>query len=85
MNFQEIYTEELARHWNGSDYAYVVNMGYTPETLAAKMTNSLKAGVGNKDSLAIKATCKRLNIKHTYKEIKEYFAIESLLAIDSLS
>jgi phosphotransacetylase len=37
--------------------------------LAERMTDGLLTGRSNKDSDAIKATCKALGIKHTYKAI----------------
>ena len=37
-----------------------------------KMCEAMINGSFNKDSDAIKATCKELGLKHTYKSIKEY-------------
>lgn len=42
------------------------------ETTYNKMVDAFGKGTYNKDSRAIKATCKNLGIKHTYKAIKAY-------------
>ena len=44
----------------------------TPEALATRMTDGLKAGTANKDGDGIKRTCKILGIKPTYAAIKQY-------------
>lgn len=70
--FIEIYTEHLKHEvetnpqdyfWSISDLPVVVN----------KMKNAMEKGTFNKDSKAIKKTCKQLNIKHTYTEMRAFF------------
>jgi hypothetical protein len=39
-----------------------------------RMRVAIENGSANKDSRAIKATCKMLGIKHTYTAIREYLA-----------
>ena len=42
--------------------------------VADKMVAAIRRGDFNKDGSAIKATCKELGIKHTYKAIAEFLA-----------
>jgi hypothetical protein len=41
-----------------------------------KMCTAIERGSANKDSRAIKATCKVLGIKHTYTAIREYLKVQ---------
>lgn len=87
--FVATYTSELvARYANDEAYMaylrsvpWVRNGGlsgqptpYILERLAMRMTDGMLAGTADKDGDAIKATCKALGIKHTYKAIKEFCA-----------
>lgn len=75
--FVAVYWEELERQYAGNEkyMSFLATMPEgrnTLEGLAAYMTASLLKGSANKDGHAIKATCKRLKIKHTYKAISAY-------------
>ena len=76
--FAQVYTEELEKAVlkYPEEYTWPVE---TVPTVAAKMVQAFRAGTYNKDSRAIKATCKRLNLKHTYKEINAY--LDSAVAV----
>lgn len=69
--FTEVYTEELGKAVLKYPEEYVWPVEDVPN-VAAKMIEAFRRGSYNKDSRAIKATCKRLNIKHTYREINAY-------------
>jgi hypothetical protein len=56
---------------NNPEYSYSASK-VTPNQLAARMTHGLLKGSANKDGSGIKRTCKKLNIKYTYKAILEY-------------
>jgi len=45
---------------------------YTPIALAGKMTEGLMVGTASKDGDCIRAACKKLKIRHTYKAIKDF-------------
>jgi hypothetical protein len=72
-NFAMIYTEELARAVKDYPSEYRWPFKDVP-VVAAKMLDAVKRGSFNKDSRAIRATCKRLGIKHTYTAIRDYLA-----------
>ena len=55
------------------EYAYSASRG-TAWALAVKMFDSIKRGTANKDGRAMRMTCAKLGIKHTYKAIKEYLS-----------
>lgn len=56
-----------------SDPEYAYSAAHiTPIGLATKMTLGLATGGANKDGKAIRRTCQKLGIKHTYKAIHEY-------------
>lgn len=69
--FATIYKAELrkavAKHPN--EYRYTLAEA---DEVAERMLIGIRRGSANKDSRAIKATCKALNIKHTYKAIANY-------------
>jgi hypothetical protein len=70
-NFARLYEANL-RHAvleYPTEYVYPVE---TVPQVAEKMLRAIRTGSYNKDSRAIKATCKELGIKHTYKSIDEY-------------
>lgn len=69
--FGTIYTEELTKAVIQYPKEYTWPVANVP-TVAKKMIESFKAGTYNKDGRAVKATCKRLNIKYTYKDINSY-------------
>ena len=74
--FKQVYTEELTKavRDNPKEYAWPIE---NVPVVVDKMMAALVAGTANKDGQAIKATCKRLGIKYTYKGIKEYFAADT--------
>lgn len=87
QKFITIYTAELVERY-ASDEAYMAHLRSVPwvrngglsaqptpyilERLAMRMTDGMLAGTANKDGDAVKAACKTLGIKHTYKAIKEF-------------
>lgn len=70
--FYNTYREELRRAIMEypTEYAYSVDQS---DQVCDRMILAFKSGSFNKDSRAIKATCKLLGIKHTYKAISNYF------------
>jgi hypothetical protein len=71
----------LARHYEklyetDPDYAYSKSI-CTPSELAYKMTLALCMNEGHKGK-GIKATCKDLDIKYTYRAIYEYLNAQEL-------
>lgn len=73
QTFLGIYSEELkrAREERPDEYAWPVDE--LPRVLK-RMTDALIRGTYNKDSIAIRRTCKRLGIKHTYQAINASIA-----------
>ena len=45
------------------------------ENVFKRMIEAIVRGSFNKDSIAIKNTCKQLNINHTYKAIKQFIKV----------
>jgi len=76
--FAEIYTEELQRAVAAHPDEYWLHAGETPDAYAArvapKMVYAFIKGGANKDGHAMKATCKRLGIKHTYTAINDFLS-----------
>jgi hypothetical protein len=70
-NFYAIYVEKLAEQIRKRPDQYAYTADHAPE-VARKMTAALKRGTGNKDSLAIRQTCRELSIAYRYKDILEY-------------
>lgn len=71
--FAQTYTEQLEKAVLKYPEEYVWPVENVP-TVAAKMIQAFRARTYNKDSRAVKATCKILKIKHTYTAINEYLA-----------
>lgn len=69
--FLRTYKEELNKEVlkKPEDYNWPISQ---VNEIAEKMTNSLAKGTANKDSNAIRRTCKYLNIKYTYDAIRTY-------------
>jgi hypothetical protein len=69
--FAEVYRQELcnAKREYPLEYVWAIT---EVDCIANRMLNAIKTDTFNKDSRAIKATCKRLKIKHTYKAIKDF-------------
>lgn len=70
--FQEVYTRNLFRAVEEYPQEYAYSKDAVP-LIAAKMVAALLRNSANKDSRAIKWTCKELGIPYTYKGLKEYF------------
>lgn len=67
------YTLHLEKAIKENPSAYTLISGpLDAETIATKMTIGLSKGTANKNTPSIKATCKDLGIKFTYKAIQEY-------------
>lgn len=72
--FCEVYREELEKshRLNPNKYAWSIS---ELDEVAKRMFGAFERGTFNKDSEAVKATCKQLKIKHTYKAIKEFISL----------
>lgn len=69
--FMEVYAEELSK----AVAAHPEDYGYGPDlvpVVVQRMRAAFSRRSYNKDSRAIKATCKRLGIGSTYKAINAY-------------
>lgn len=69
--FVQTFTEELKKAVLKYPEEYAWPVEDVP-VVAAKMEQAFRAGTYNKDSRAIKNTCKRIGIPHTYKGISTY-------------
>jgi hypothetical protein len=69
--FEEIYLAELREQMARHPELYAYPIGDAP-SVATKMTAALAKGSANKDSIAIKHTCKRLGIAYRYADIAAY-------------
>jgi hypothetical protein len=72
--FLEVYAEKLkeALKLYPEDYSWPESE--LPKVLE-RMRVAIERGSFNKDGHALKATCKELKIKHTYKAIQEYISL----------
>lgn len=72
--FQIVLTGQYEHfHKHDARYAYVAQ-NLTPAQHAEKMVAALATHGADKDGDAVKATCKALGVKHTYKAIREFLA-----------
>lgn len=63
---------QFTRLWGTPEYAPAARQ-WTPGALAVRFTHYFATGAAvSKDGAGVKATCKALGIKHTYKAIAEY-------------
>jgi hypothetical protein len=69
--FREIYIEELTKRIKAKPAEYGYNVVDVPG-IVDKMISALDLGTANKDSPSIRATCKRLSIPYTLKDIQSY-------------
>lgn len=69
--FLIIYTDKLESAIRKAPDKYTYPVEQAPE-IAAKMTAALARGSANKDSLAIRQTCKNLGIAYRYTDIAAY-------------
>ena len=69
--WMQVYAEKLreAIRQNPEDYAYPLNEA---EFAIHRMRGAFERGSYNKDTPAIKATCKEFRIPHTYKAIAKF-------------
>ncbi len=69
--FLETYKDFLIKNQreNPQDYAWSINE--LPEVLL-RMRKAILNNTFNKDSYSFKMTCKKLKIKHTYKDIEMF-------------
>ena len=65
------YKTQLEKNYNPERYSWPIT---ELENVYGKMRKAIIEGTFSKDSDAIKLTCKHLNIKHTYKAIKEFIS-----------
>ena len=72
--FIEVFTQKLLRFLETHPQDYAYSKEQLP-ILMPRFRESIKTGNFNKDGHAIKATCKELKIKHTYKAIKEFISL----------
>lgn len=73
--FYATYTEELARAVREYPTEYAWPVSDVP-VVAGRMIAAFERNSYNKDSRAIKATCKRLGLKHTRRDINAFLAGE---------
>ena len=69
--FRDTLAAQYRELFTTAEYAMAASR-MTPEALATRMTDGLKAGTASKDGDGIKRTCKILGIKPTYAAIKQY-------------
>jgi len=70
-DFMVVYVEELTRAVTDYPDSYAYPVGEVPD-VAGRMRAAFIKGSYNKDGMAIKRTCKRLGIKHTYRDINGF-------------
>lgn len=73
--FCETYKEQLERVVKERPNEYVWSPNTSVEDVYQKMRVAIKDGSFNRNSLAIRRTCKALNIAPTYKAIKEFISL----------
>ena len=69
--FRDTLAAQYRELFTTAEYAMAASR-MTPEALATRMTDGLKAGTASKDGDGIKRTCKALKIPYTYAAIKSY-------------
>lgn len=73
--FEAIYRDELEAAVRDHPEEYTWPIERVP-SVAQKMIAAIRNNTYNKDGRAIKATCKRLGVKHTYTAIAAYLGID---------
>jgi hypothetical protein len=68
--FCSVYRKYLKEFAEKGEYLWPID---ELEDVALRMIAAFSRHSFNKNGKAIKATCKELNIKHTYKAIQEYW------------
>lgn len=77
VSSKELFSSTYLRHMQEHAKTHPEYYHYGPEEVPvvhAKMMAALERGSANKDSEAIKATCKEMGIKHTYRAIRDYLS-----------
>lgn len=69
--FMHAYMEHLEKAVVSYPREYAYSIAEAPK-VAERMRGAFEKGSYNKDSRAIKATCKQFAIKHTYQAINEF-------------
>jgi hypothetical protein len=69
--FIETYKQELIRSHNADPTSYAWPLSEL-DAVFERMRIAILRGSFNKDSVAFRRTCKRLGIKHTYRDIKAF-------------
>lgn len=69
--FTEAYKKHIAQVVAEKPDLYLWPISELPQ-VSDRMIEAIKRGTFNKDSIAIKRTCKDFGIKHTYKAITEF-------------
>jgi hypothetical protein len=72
--FMDVYAEQLKIARTTHPELYAWSLDEMPKVLE-RMRLAVARGSFNKDSQAIKATCKVLKIKHTYKDIEKFISL----------
>jgi hypothetical protein len=70
--WMKAYTHNLARELRMYPDECVEPSGDTVESMSEKMRGLFASGLFNKDSPAIRATCKQIGIEYTHKAINEF-------------
>ena len=69
--FYDEYVDQLTAEITAPPDEYRYPVTYAP-MVARKMVLALAKGTANKDSRAIRRTCRKLGIPYTYKAIRDY-------------
>jgi hypothetical protein len=69
--FLEVYKQELIDSYNEDPTSYAWPLSEL-EQVFGRMRAAILKGSFNKDSAAFRRTCKKLKIKHTYRDIENY-------------
>lgn len=69
--FMAIYEEELVNAVRNNPKEYCWPIEQAPQ-VATRMKAAILSSSYNKDGQAFKATCRRLKIKHTYRDIETF-------------
>jgi hypothetical protein len=72
--FANVYREELIKAIGENPKKYTYSATSVDEVVC-RMVRAILNGSFNKTGTAFEATCKRLNIVHTYAAIKEHFTL----------
>jgi len=71
QTFVKEYGQQLTHAITTQPHEYAYPLSEVP-LVVEKMGRAFLAGSFNKDGIALRATCKALKIKHTYRDIEMY-------------